>query len=72
MADEHNGTKNPKKQRGRPRLHSEDARSNRLVTFVTDQELAYLKQITINEERSMAFLIHRIVSAHIRDKEKNV
>ena len=67
MADEHNGTKNPKKQIGRPRLPSQDARSNRLVTFVTDQELDYLKQITINEERSMAFIIHRIVSAYLKE-----
>ena len=67
MAHDHNAKKYPKKQIGRPRLPSQDARSNRLVTFVTDQELEYLKQITINEERSMAFIIHRIVSAHIRE-----
>ena len=72
MAHDHNAKKYPKKKIGRPRLPSQDARSNRLVTFVTDQELEHLKQITINEERSMAFIIHRIVSAHIRGKGKNV
>ena len=46
---------------------SQDARSNRLVTFVANQELEYLMQITIDEERSMASVIHRIISAHLKE-----
>ena len=72
MADGHNENKSLRNKKGRPRLPSQDARSNRLVTFVTDKELTILRQITIDEERSMAFIIHRIISAHIRDKGKNV
>jgi len=50
---------------GRPRVPSRNARPNRLVTFVTDQELRYLTQVTVDEERSMASVIHRIIAAHI-------
>jgi len=36
-----------------------------VVTFVTDQELEFLAKIVVEEERSMAFVVHRIVAAHI-------
>ena len=61
-----------KRQRGRPRTPSQVARPNRLVTFVTDKEMEYLMQVVVEEDRSMASVIHRIIAAHIRDKEKNV
>ena len=54
------------RRRGRPRVPSEIARSNRIVTFVTDQELKILKGTTIEEGRSMASVVHRIVAAHIK------
>jgi hypothetical protein len=72
MERERKEKKKPQKQLGRPRLPSQDARSNRLVTFVTDQELEYLSQITIDEERSMAFVIHRLIAAHINDNKQKV
>jgi hypothetical protein len=61
-----------KRPRGRPRTSSQDARPNRLVTFVTDRELHYLERVVAEEDRSMASVIHRIIVAHIGEKQKNV
>ena len=61
-----------KRQRGRPRTPSQVARPNRLVTFVTDEELKYLMQAVADEDRSMASVIHRIIRAHISENKKNV
>ena len=55
------------RRRGRPRVPSEIARPNRIVTFVTDQELQILTQTMIEEGRSMASLVHRIVAAHVKN-----
>ena len=59
-----------KRQRGRPRTPSQVARPNRLVTFVTDEEMEYLRRIVTEEDRSMASVIHRVIAAHIRDKQQ--
>ena len=56
-----------KRRRGRPRTPAQIARPNRLVTFVTDEEMEHLKRVVTEEDRSMASVIHRIISAHIRD-----
>ncbi len=61
-----------KRQRGRPRTPSQVARPNRLVTFVTDKEMEYLMQVVAEEDRSMASVIHRLIAAHIKDKQQNV
>jgi hypothetical protein len=60
-----------KRQRGRPRTPSQVARPNRLVTFVTDKEMEYLMRVVAEEDRSMASVIHRLIAAHIRDKQQN-
>jgi len=57
----------PVRRRGRPRIPSRIARSNRIVTFVTDHELQFLKQKVIEEDRSMASMVHRIITAHIKN-----
>jgi hypothetical protein len=59
-----------KKQRGRPRTSPQIARPNRLVTFVTDKEMEYLMRVVAQEDRSMASVIHRLIAAHIRDKQQ--
>jgi hypothetical protein len=59
------------KQRVRPRTPSQVARPNRLVTFVTESELQYLMRVVAEEDRSMASVIHRLIAAHIRDKQQN-
>jgi hypothetical protein len=61
-----------KRPRGRPRTPLQDARPNRLVTFVTDRELHYLERAVAEEDRSMASVIHRLIAAHIRDKQQEV
>jgi len=55
------------RRRGRPRTPAQIARPNRLVTFVTDEEMQHLKRVVIEEDRSMASVIHRIIAAHIRN-----
>ena len=73
MAEEEHATPAARKRlRGRPRAPSHVARPNRLVTFVTDEEMEYLMRVVVEEDRSMASVIHRVIAAHIRDIEKNV
>jgi hypothetical protein len=72
MAEEEQATQSAmKRQRGRPRTPAQVARPNRLVTFVTDKELQYLMRVVAEEDRSMASVIHRLIAAHIRDKQQN-
>jgi len=49
---------------GRPRLARELTRPHRIVTFVTDNEQQKLRQTAVDEDRSMAAVIHRIIKAH--------
>ena len=73
MAEEEQATQSAmKRQRGRPRTPTQVARPNRLVTFVTDKELEYLMRVVAEEDRSMAAVIHRLIAAHISEKQKNV
>ena len=73
MAEEKHVTPAARKRRpGRPRTPTQVARPNRLVTFVTEEEMEHLLRVVVEEDRSMASVIHRIIAAHIRDKEKNV
>ena len=52
---------------GRPCLNPEKARSNRLVTLVTNSELAKLKRITGQERISLSAVVHRILSEFLKD-----
>ena len=73
MTDEEQKTKPEKERRmGRPRVPPQVARPNRLVTFVTDEEMKHLMRVVVEEERSMASVIHRVIAAHIREKERSV
>ncbi|MEH6593825.1 MAG: hypothetical protein V7746_26395 [Halioglobus sp.] len=65
--DEHVTVAARQRRRGRPRVAAQAARPNRLVTFVTDKEMEYLMSVVVEEDRSMASVIHRIIAAHIRD-----
>jgi hypothetical protein len=58
-------TKRPK--RGRPSQVPEAARSNRVVTFVTNRELESLEQIAYEEDRSLSAVVHRIVVQHLEN-----
>jgi hypothetical protein len=54
-------------KRGRPRTARNLARPHRIVTFVTDLEKERLDQVSLEEERSMAAVVHRIIRAHFED-----
>jgi hypothetical protein len=60
------GTETPK--RGRPKCDDEIIRRNRIVTFVTDKELARLEETAASEDRSMASLVNRIIKLHLSSK----
>lgn len=52
-------------RRGRPPLPPEEVRSNRVVTFVTDPELAVLKRISKRESDTLSAVCHRILTGYI-------
>lgn len=51
-------------RRGRPARVPEEARSNRVVTFVTGRELEALEHIAQEEDRSLSAVVHRIIAQH--------
>ena len=53
-------------KRGRPKVPRKLSRSNRVVTFVTDDERQLLESVMFEEERSMASVVHRIIKAHLK------
>ena len=67
MAEERSVNKTGMQTRGRPRVGSRVARSHRVVTFVTERELQYLKQVVNDEDRSMASVVHLIIVSHIKN-----
>ena len=67
MTEKKDTASKPVRRRGRPRVASKFARSNRIVTFVTDRELQFLRQTTIEEDRSMASVVHRIIAARVKN-----
>jgi hypothetical protein len=59
-----------KSQRGRPRLARNKIRSCRIVTFVTKTELEKLKQIALDDDRSLSAAVHRIISKYVEGAAK--
>jgi hypothetical protein len=55
-------------KRGRPKTPANLARPHRIVTFVTDMEKEQLERVTLDEERSMACVVHRIIKAHFEEQ----
>lgn len=47
---------------GRPPLSRKLARNNRIVTFVTDDELGKIVQIAENQQKSISAVCHKILS----------
>lgn len=43
-----------------------DRRSQRVVTFVTDAELEVLEEIASRSDRSLSFVVHRMIAAQLR------
>ena len=52
-------------RRGRPPLPPDKVRANRIVTFVTDPELAMLKKISRQENDTLSAVCHRILTGYI-------
>jgi hypothetical protein len=52
---------------GRPRLNPETVRCNRIVTFVTNSELAKLEHKANQERVSLSAAVHRILSEFLKD-----
>jgi hypothetical protein len=53
---------NSGKTLGRPPLSPKLARNNRIVTFVTDDELAGIVQIAENQQKSISAVCHKILA----------
>ena len=68
MGTDENPTRVTKRAKvGRPRHLQEHARSNRVVTFVTDRELESLEQIADKEDRSLSAVVYRILTQHLNN-----
>jgi len=68
MGTDENPTRVTKRAKvGRPCHLREQARSNRVVTFVTDRELESLEQIADKEDRSLSAVIYRILTQHLNN-----
>ena len=51
---------------GRPRQLVKEARSHRVVTFVTGEQMVGLDEIARAEGRSRSDVIHRIIAQHLK------
>ena len=56
-----------RKQMGRPRLNPETVRSNRIVTFVTNIEMAKLERKADQERVFLSSAVHQILSEFLRE-----
>lgn len=54
------------KPRGRPPLPPDKVRANRVVTFVTNPELALLKQLSKEESDTISAICHRIIARGLK------
>lgn len=52
---------------GRPPLSPEEVRSNRIVTFVTNVEMAKLECKADQEGVSLSSVVHQILSKYLRE-----
>ena len=52
---------------GRPPLSPEEVRSNRIVTFVTNVEMAKLERKADQERVSLSSVIHQILSKYLKE-----
>jgi hypothetical protein len=59
---------NPTKKRrmGRPPSSLDTVRRNRVVTMVTDAELAKLKSLVEAEGKSLSFVVHDVLSRYLK------
>jgi hypothetical protein len=51
--------------RGRPPLPPDKVRANRVVTFVTNPEMALLRQLSKKESDTISAICHRIIARYL-------
>ena len=56
-----------KQRLGRPPMDLEKTRNQRVVTFVTKHELAALKRISKQEEKSLSAVVHHMIFNSFKD-----
>ena len=56
---------------GRPALASNEARSNRIVTFATDRQLEALAQMAVEDSRTLSSLVQVIIIQHLKNNTNN-
>lgn len=54
-------------RRGRPPLPPDKVRANRIVTFLSDPELAMLKKISQQENDTLSAVCRRILTGYINE-----
>ena len=57
----------PHRKRGRPAREVDVRRDRRVVTFVTGSEYARLQQLALQEDRSLSFIVHRLIASQLED-----
>ena len=60
-----------KADRGRLALASKEARSNRIVTFVTDRQLEALGQMAVEDSRTLSSLVQIMITQHLKHNSNN-
>ena len=59
----------PSKRLGRPKLPTQDARANRVVTFVTNDEFEKLRAGASAEGCSLSSYLHRLLKAGLEESK---
>lgn len=54
-----------RRQPGRPKAPLGSARANRVVTFVTDEELSRLHVMAKTKDCSMSAMVHRLITRNL-------
>ena len=57
-----------RKRRGRPPVPPDQARSHRVVTFVTDSELFQLQSMSNEMDTTLSATIHRLLTESLREQ----
>jgi hypothetical protein len=56
----------PHKRLGRPPSPPETARSERVVTFLTQRELEQLQQLAIDQDMALSATIHQLIAEQLK------
>ena len=65
IKDSERTTGTGRRRRGRPEQEAEVRRDHRVVTFVTDTEYRQLERLAEREDRSLSFIVHRMIATQL-------